>query len=295
MALDAFLDYLKVERNYSKHTLEAYGKDLSDFTGFCEQGDGVLVAAAQYIHIRSWIVALSQQGVSNRSINRKVSSLRAYYRFLRKIGQRTDDPLVKHRALKVAKQVEVPFSQQEMDAVLLQIDYGEGFTGARDKAMVELLYGTGMRRAELIELRLSDVDFSGRTLKVLGKRNKERLIPILDTLSQTLSEYLKYRNQLATLEANEYFFLLESGKKIYPNLVYRTINKYLGEVSAKVKKSPHMLRHTFATHLLAQGADINSVKELLGHAGLAATQIYTHQGIAELKKVHRSAHPRNKG
>jgi len=295
MSLSAFISYLELEKNYSKNTILAYQKDIESFAGFCkEHHDAVNLEDVSYPLIRSWIVDLSDQGVSNRTINRKISSLQAYYRFLLKIGEITVSPLVKHRALKTEKKIEVPFSEKEMESVLSEIPFEDDFEGERDKLIIELLYATGMRRTELVNLKIQDLDLTGHQLKVLGKRNKERIIPLLHTTVRQINTYLDKRSELQSRSDSSYLLLTKDGLKIYETLVYRTINKYFSLVSPKVKKSPHILRHTFATHLLNRGADLNSVKELLGHSSLASTQVYTHNSIAELKKVHWKAHPRNK-
>ena len=293
--MQAFTSYLKLEKNYSDHTVKAYGRDLDTFMSFCRDNyDETDIDAVGYPMIRSWIVSLSNEGVSNRSINRKISSLQAYYKFLLKIGEITASPLAKHRALKTEKKVEVPFSESEMELILTEIPFEEGFEGERDKLIVELLYTTGMRRAELVNLKLADIDLAKNALKVLGKRNKERIMPMLPSTVRQIKAYLELRTGLEHAHETPYLFLTKEGLKIYETLVYRTINKYFSLVSPKVKKSPHILRHTFATHLLNRGADLNSVKELLGHSSLASTQVYTHNSIAELKKIHQKAHPRNK-
>ena len=295
MSVSAFISYLRLEKNYSQHTIKAYESDIENFADFCKQDYGERnLEKVSYPLIRNWIVALSDQGVSNRTINRKISSLQAYYRFLLKVGDITISPLVKHRALKTSKKVEVPFSETEMEAILSEIPFANDFEGERDKLIIELLYTTGMRRAELVNLKISDVDLSGQVLKVLGKRNKERILPLLPSAMEQINKYLIKRSELKNVLDSSYLLLTKDGLKIYETLVYRTINKYFSLVSPKVKKSPHILRHTFATHLLNQGADLNSVKELLGHSSLASTQVYTHNSIAELKKVHQKAHPRNK-
>ncbi|NAY92549.1 tyrosine-type recombinase/integrase [Muricauda sp. JGD-17] len=295
MSLSAFISYLKFEKNYSKHTLSAYERDIKEFSDFCKtQFDMQSIDDMDYGIIRSWIVALVDTKMTNRTVNRKISSLRSYYRFLQKIGQIKVSPLIKHRALKTKKRIEVPFSEMEMERVLSEIPFEDDFEGIRDKLIIELLYATGIRRTELVNIKLGDVDTANNTLKVLGKRNKERIIPLLPSTNVKLQDYLKHRGQLRETVDFEFLFLTKEGLKIYETLVYRTINKYFSLVSPKVKKSPHVLRHTFATHLLNRGADLNSVKELLGHSSLASTQVYTHNSIAELKKVHLKAHPRNK-
>ncbi|MBW8243807.1 tyrosine-type recombinase/integrase [Muricauda oceani] len=295
MSVSAFISYLRLEKNYSDHTIRAYQKDIEAFAQFCGAHHGEEnIEGISYPLIRNWIVELSDSGISNRTINRKISSLQAYYKFLLKVGDITVSPLAKHRALKTSKKMEVPFSENEMETILSEIPFADDFEGVRDKLIIELLYTTGIRRAELVNLRINDVDFSAQVIKVLGKRNKERIIPILTSTMAQIKNYLAKRSELEKVTDSSFLILTKEGLKIYETLVYRTINKYFSLVSPKVKKSPHILRHTFATHLLNRGADLNSVKELLGHSSLASTQVYTHNSIAELKKVHQKAHPRNK-
>lgn len=295
MTLQSFISYLSLEKNYSPHTIAAYRTDIEAFVLFCTEFHQISnIDTIDYVVVRHWIVHLVNAQVSNRSINRKMASLKAYYRFLQHIDKIEANPLAKHKALKTPKKVEVPFSETEMEAVLSQIEFGEDFEGCRDRLIIELLYTTGMRRAELINLKMGDVDTSAHLVKVLGKRNKERIIPLLPSTKELFLDYFDQRSALNSMTDNAHVFLLKSGDKIYETLVYRLINKYFSEVSLKVKKSPHILRHTFATHLLNKGADLNSVKELLGHSSLASTQVYTHNSIAELKKAHKNAHPRSK-
>jgi integrase/recombinase XerC len=294
-SLGSFISYLSLEKNYSVHTVNAYQKDIEEFTSFClEEYEMPDIDDVGYSIIRSWIVVLVNNSISNRSINRKIASLKAYFRFLQRIEKIESNPLAKHKALKTSKKIEVPFSELEMQNVLQQIYFEDDFEGSRDKLIIELLYTTGIRRAELINLKLINVDFSRNTILVLGKRNKERIVPLLQSTKQLFLSYFDKRNSLNQIFDEKFVFLSKAGIKIYETLVYRVINKYLSEVSSKVKKSPHILRHTFATHLLNKGADLNSVKELLGHSSLASTQVYTHNSIAELKKVHLASHPRNK-
>ncbi|MDT0648259.1 tyrosine-type recombinase/integrase [Zunongwangia sp. F260] len=294
MSYSHFIDYLQLEKNYSAHTVTAYKKDLKSFSEFVlaeyEEED---ISGVSYQEIRSWIVQLVDSGISNRSINRKISSLKAYYRFLLKTKQIEFSPLAKHRALKTGGKVQVPFSEIEVENVLDAVG-ADDFSSIRDKLIVELLYSTGIRRNELIELKLEDVDLRSRMLKVFGKRNKERYLPLLPSVLVTIETYLEKRIAVAGAAGVSYFLLTDSGKKLYESFVYRLINNYFSKVSGKLKRSPHILRHSFATHLLNQGANLNAVKELLGHSSLASTQIYTHNNIAELSKVHQLAHPRNK-
>lgn len=295
MSLQAFSDYLLLEKNYSKLTLKAYLNDLNAFQMFLtSEFEAGSIDDASYKQIRCWIISLVDSNILNRSINRKTSSLSTYYKFLLKTKAISINPLNKHRALKERKTIQVPFSEAEMTQVLDELHAVSDFTGLRNKLIIELFYTTGIRRIELVQLKLLDVDYSNKTLKVLGKRNKERLIPLLDSVIKSLEIYVKERNCLEGISGNSYLFVTKKGAKIYETLVYRIINDYFSKVSSKVKRSPHILRHSFATHLLNQGANLNAVKELLGHSSLAATQVYTHNNIAELKKVYSNAHPRSK-
>ena len=293
MVISEFLSYLALEKNYSKHTVKAYESDVVAFAEFCgKEFDVEDIDSVGYNMVRNWIVSLSESGMNNRSINRKIASLKAYFKFLQRIGSLEINPLVKHKALKTSKKVEIPFSEIEMDMVLSTIEYSNDFEGKRDELLIHILYATGMRRAELIQLKLYDVNFEKMTIKVLGKRNKERIIPMLPETKEKFIDYLEERKKVEEIKDGDYVFLTSSGNKFYETLVYRLINRYFRMVSSKVKTSPHILRHTFATHLLNKGADLNAVKELLGHSSLASTQVYTHNSIAELKKVHAMAHPR---
>ncbi|HET8735878.1 MAG TPA: tyrosine-type recombinase/integrase [Pricia sp.] len=295
MSLPSFLSYVSLEKKYSMHTVTAYKKDIEAFQSFCSREHELKgIDDVDYPMVRHWVVSLVDTGIANRTINRKMAALKAYYKFLQGTGRIDTNPLARHRALKTSKKVEIPFSETEMQKIVSEIEYPDDFEGMRDRLIIELLYATGMRRAELIHLKMGDVDLSTRLVKVLGKRDKERILPLLPTTVQSFNAYFKHRDILETKADETYVFLLKSGYKIYGTLVYRLINSYFSKVSSKVKKSPHILRHTFATHLLNKGADLNSVKELLGHSSLASTQVYTHNSIAELKKVHASAHPRGK-
>lgn len=293
MAFKEFLEYLQLEKKYSPHTLKAYKADLDSFAEFLLNNyDTSELQDVNYGEIRAWIVEMAGKEVSNRSINRKISSLKAYYRFLHKTGQIQASPLLKHKALKTNKKVQIPFSEAEISEVLECIDISD-FEGLRDRLIIELFYSTGIRRIELINIKISDIDREGRSLKVLGKRNKERYIPLIPSVLKSISDYLEKREEILAGD-RDLFFVSENGVKINESLVYRIINNYFSKVSGKLKKSPHILRHSFATHLLNQGANLNAVKELLGHSSLAATQVYTHNSIAELSKAHQLAHPRSK-
>lgn len=294
---NAFRDYLLKEKNYSPLTAKAYLDDLAVFEQFIQiDEDGALLQEVVYGQVRAWIMHLSVEGgLSNRSINRKVASLKAFYKFLLKAKQIEVSPLQKHTALKTEKKVQVPFSEKEMHDVVEYNDFPDDFEGLRNRLIVELFYTTGIRRAELIGLTINSYDAGSGTLKVLGKRNKERLVPVLPCTADVLRLYVGERAKLEEIQNPEMLILTVQGKKINETFVYRLINRYFSVVSAKVKRSPHVLRHTFATHLLNNGADLNSVKELLGHASLASTQVYTHSSLAELKAVYKDAHPRNRG
>jgi len=290
----AYRDYLELEKKYSPHTVLAYLNDIGFFEEFLNtEFDQESLFEVNYGQIRSWIVSLSDANVSNNSINRKMSSLKSFYKFLLKTKQIAASPLLKHKSLKTPKKIQIPFSEKEVDNVLNHIQYPEGFEGVRDKLIIDLFYTTGIRRTELIHLQIGNINYSNNTLKVLGKRNKERILPVLPIVSQQLDLYLKERARLQQIKDSSFLLLTLKGVKLNDSFVYRLINNYFSNVSEKVKKSPHILRHTFATHLLNNGADINSVKELLGHSSLASTQIYTHSSLSELKKVYGNAHPRN--
>ena len=294
MTFTSFTEYLKLEKNYSQHTVAAYENDLCSFSEFCETVyEDANIINVHYVQIRNWIVSLVEKGLQNATINRKISSLKTYYKYLLKTKQIEVSPLIKHKALKTSTKIQVPFSEKEMNEVLGSVIFENDFEGIRNKTIIEMLYATGMRRSELINLKESDIDYAAKTIKILGKRNKERIVPLLKKLETQLKEYSSQRKQV-DISKNEELFLTAKGNKMYPNLVYRLINDYFSIASTKIKKSPHILRHTFATHLLNQGADLNAVKELLGHASLASTQVYTHNSLAELKNVYAKAHPRNK-
>ncbi len=293
MPVNSFLNYLALEKKYSKHTTIAYQNDLNSFQKFCEiEYDEQSIVHVNYAQIRTWIVSLVNEKISNRTINRKISTLKSFYKFLQKTKQIEINPLIKHQALKISKKIQVPFSEKEILNVLNSIDEFRNFESVRNKLIVELFYSTGMRRSELINLKISNIDFVNETVKVLGKRSKERYIPLIKPALISLREYIEFRNDIETKES--YLLLTKKGKKIYDTLVYRIINNYFSSVSSKVKKSPHIIRHSFATHLLNEGADLNAVKELLGHSSLASTQVYTHSSLGKLKEVYNQAHPRSK-
>lgn len=293
--IQAYQEYLVKEKNYSLLTVQAYVSDIMSFQEYLNNyHEATSVENVVYPQIRSWIVILIENNISNTSVNRKVSSLKSYYKFLLKIKQITVNPLLKHKSLKTAKKIQIPFSEKELQDVFEFNSYSNDFEGIRNQLIIELFYTTGIRRAEMINLPLENVDLYQKTIKVNGKRNKERIIPLLDCTVKLIESYKLQRNHLEVIKNNEMLILSKNGNKVSESFVYRLINEYFSSVSQKTKKSPHVLRHSFATHLLNNGADLNSVKELLGHASLSSTQIYTHSSLAALKKVYQEAHPRNK-
>jgi len=292
MSLKSFFDYLEIEKKYSSNTIEAYRNDLNVFARYLsDEFDVTNINNTNYSYIRSWIVDLVNKGISNRSINRKITSLNSYFKFVLKIDLINENPLTNHKALKTQKKIQLPFSENEMLNVLDLDNYEDNFTGVRDRLIIDLFYTTGIRRIELIQLMISDLNINNKHIKVLGKRNKERIIPLIDSTINILNKYLSYRDELKSDET--FLFITNKGKPVYEKLIYRIINKYFDTISTKVKKSPHIIRHSFATHLLNNGADLNSVKDLLGHSSLAATQVYTNRSIDEIKKVFAKSHPRN--
>ena len=293
--LQAYQDYLVKEKNYSPLTVQAYLADILSFQEYITAHQEQLsLEDVSYSQIRSWIVVLVENNISNTSINRKVSALKSFYKFLLKIKEITINPLLKHKSLKTAKKVQIPFSEKELQDVFEFNEYEPNFEGIRNQLIIELFYTTGIRRAEMITLKNQHIDFSQKNIKVIGKRNKERIIPLLDCTLQLINRYKEQRNHLELISDSDVLILSKNGNKVSESFVYRLINEYFSTVSKKTKKSPHVLRHSFATHLLNNGADLNSVKELLGHASLSSTQIYTHSSLSELKKVYQEAHPRNK-
>ena len=289
--IDVFLEYLLLEKKYSPHTITAYKNDLLSFRDFLvSEYDQENLSEAHYAQIRNWVVALVGENLSNRTINRKISSLKSLYKFLLKTSQIEFNPLSQHKSLKTETRVQVPFTSKEINAVISQIEVNSDFISVRDKLIVELFYSTGIRRVELINIRVSDISLEDSTIKVVGKRKKERYVPLIDSVVQTLKKYLELKKDFSIgLDA---LFITKKGNKIYETLVYRIINSYFSTVSSKEKKSPHILRHSFATHLLNEGANLNSVKELLGHSSLAATQVYIQNSLDAIKKVYNQAYPR---
>ncbi len=291
MMIEAFLDYLRFERNYSEHTVVAYETDLRQFGDFLKSvGEELDYTNVDADLIRSWVVNLMNSSKST-SVNRKLSSLRSFYRFLMKRGKTTVNPLAKITGPKNSKPLPTFLRENDMDRLLDEISYGEGFEAVRDRMILETFYATGVRLSELVGLNDTDVDFSAMQMKVTGKRNKQRLIPFAGELAADLREYIIIRNETIP-ERSDAFFVLKNGKRMYPEKVYGIVRRNLAKVVSVKKKSPHVLRHTFATAMLNHEAELKSVKELLGHESLATTEIYTHTTFEELKKVYEQAHPR---
>lgn len=293
--LQQFKDYLLLEKKYALLTVKNYERDIIQFFNYLDiKATEFELQIIDYGSIRSWIVILIEEGISNRTVNRKIASLKAFFKFLVKVQIIESSPLLLHKKLKEPKKAQVPFSINEIENVLDQYYNHDDFESIRNYLIILLLYTTGIRRSELINLKEIDIDFENNTLKVLGKRNKERYVPLLNSVKEVLINYLELKSKRYPSYSNEYVFITKKGVKVYETLVYRVVNSYFSKASSKLKKSPHILRHSFATHLLNEGADLNSVKDLLGHSSLASTQVYTHNSIAELKKVYRGAHPRSK-
>lgn len=292
--LEAYQNYLEKEKKYSALTLKAYVGDVNVFVNYLNLcHNEIQLEEVNYSVIRGWMVLLVESGLSNKSVNRKISSLKSFYKFLLKIKEIKINPLLKHKSLKTPKKIQIPFSEKEIQNVFQVNQFSDDFEGIRNQLILELFYATGIRRIELINLKIQNVDFSNKAIKVLGKRNKERIVPLLQCTEEVLKKYIQVRGCEKKMLLNDVLILSKKGNKVSESFVYRLINDYFSTVSLKVKKSPHVLRHSFATHLLNNGADLNSVKELLGHASLSSTQVYTHSSLTELKKVYQEAHPRN--
>lgn len=293
MYKNLFLKYLHTEKRFSKHTIRSYENDIRHFSLFItNSGYNTEIQNANEKIIRSWIVSMMEKDFSSLTINRKISTLKTFYKFLIREGYTAINPMDKVTSPKPSKKIPAFVDEQHISNLLDDFSFGDDFPGIRNKTIIEMFYNTGMRLSELIELKTVDVNLMAGTLKVLGKRNKERIIPIHQSFVNTLKQYLKAKDaQYPSLQHN-YFFVTDKGNKLYEKFVYRIVNKYLKFVSTIEKKSPHILRHTFATHLLNRGADLNAIKELLGHANLSATQVYTHNTFEKLKSIYKQAHPR---
>lgn len=291
MFLEQFFKYLTYEKRYSKYTLIAYRNDIAQFQQYlATQESAILLANHQTI--RSWMVLLMEENLDPRSINRKISTLRSLYKFLIKEGAVQENPVLKIQTPKTAKKLPNFIPEEKLTNLLDQDVFGHDFAGMRDKLVIELLFGTGIRLSELIGLKTTDIHLIEKTIKVLGKRNKERIIPINQTLISLIESYIVEKNIQPSSNISNHLIVTNKGAQAYPKLVYRIVQKYLTMISTQDKKSPHVLRHSFATSLLNNGADINAIKDLLGHANLSATQVYTHNSIERLKSIYKQAHPK---
>ena len=292
-SLKGFQDYLEHERRYSDHTSAAYIKDIRQFFSFLTSvEDDILVNEVKFNQVRSWIVSLSEDNISNRTINRKISSLRSFYKFLRKKNLELVNPTDRVTALKIPKRLPAMIKEEELSRLQEVIfDGEEDYFAWRDFTIIELLYNTGIRRSELINLRLGDFSSSGRHIKVLGKGKKERIIPLNSSILSTINSYIGFRTDMKDVKTDA-FFLSDKLNEIYAKAVYNIVRNYLSLITTSKKKSPHVLRHSFATHLTNRGAELNAVKDLLGHASLAATQVYTHNSIEQLKNIYQKTHPK---
>lgn len=289
----SFIQYIKFEKRFSPHTVLAYESDLDQFFNYAKTTyETESPEEISHPMVRSWIVSMMEKQITPRSITRKITSLKTFYRFLLRNGEITTNPMQKVQAPKISKRLPVYVEEPNMKILFSEVSFGEGFVAVRDRLLMELFYATGMRLSELVNLADTDVDLNSCQVKVLGKRNKERIIPFADHLKALIRQYLDEKQNAGWTERSGSFFVEETGKPISPKKPYYIVRKYLKQVTTIQKKSPHVLRHTFATHMLNNGADLNSVKELLGHANLAATQVYTHNTIEKLKKVYKQAHPR---
>jgi len=288
MLKDKFIEYISSEKRFSEHTIKSYSSDISQFHDYLSLEFDITnkVEDISFQLIRSWIASLLECGINARSVNRKISTLRTYFRFLLREGVLQENPILRLIPPKSKKRLPVFIEEDQIEDLLNNVEFEKGYDGERNKLIIEMFYVTGIRLSELINIKIESIDFENNVVKVLGKRNKERLIP----LSLNISNGLKYFIKNYHLE--NFLFSSLDGKKLYSKLVYRVVKKYIGKISSVNKKSPHILRHTFATHMLNNGADINAIKELLGHANLSATQVYTHNTIQKLKSVYKQAHPR---
>jgi len=287
-----FLQYLRFQKRRSRHTLAAYEADLLQFEIFLQSIGQADLSQAGKSEIRQWIIGLSEEDYSETTINRKISTLRSFYDFLRKEGRITAHPMTSIRSLKKPKRLPVFIQEKNMKMLFEDVNFSSDFSGLRDRLILELLYGTGMRLSELIGLKPSSISFAESKILVFGKRSKERWIPLHENLVQILKAYLLSIEKTLPVSNANVLILTDKGQPAYPVFVERIVKKYLTLVTTEKKKSPHVLRHTFASHLLNAGAEINSIKELLGHTSLAATQVYAHNSVAKLKQAYGQAHPR---
>ena len=288
----SFLNYLTHEKRYSTHTLIAYTKDLEQFQSFLEQFEVLEIAQAEYTHVRAFMVHFIEKKYSTRSVNRKISTLKAFFKFLSIQNPQQINPTQRIVAPKSPKRLPKFVEETNTNRLFDEIVFEHTFEGQRNRLVLTILYATGIRRAELLSLKLKDVDVYNQTIKVLGKGKKERVIPFNSFLSEALRSYLPLRNEFCTDPTNHFLIITDKSQPAYPKFIHNVVHQYLGLVSSVQQRSPHILRHSFATHLLNNGAELNNIKEMLGHSSLAATQVYTHNSIEKLKKAYNLAHPR---
>lgn len=292
MPINPFIQYLEFEKRYSAHTITAYRNDLEQFFTYLKNAYDIQSAAeVKHLYIRSWMVSLMELPVSPRSVNRKISTLKSFFRFLLNRNIVTENPMSKVFLLKTAKRLPVFLAEDKMIQLLDNLDFGTGLVAKRDKLILELFYATGIRLSELVNLKRKDVSTFNSTIKVLGKRSKERIVPVNNSVVTLIADYEKDCDAMG-FNKRDFFFITEKGSKVYSKLVYRIVNSYLSKITTIDKKSPHILRHTFATHMLNNGAELTAIKEILGHSSLAATQVYTHNSIEKLKNIYKQAHPK---
>jgi integrase/recombinase XerC len=291
--LDKFQHWLSYEKRYSNHTVKSYLNDLHQFSVYLEQNfSGISILEVKSTIIKSWIVSLMDNNLKPSSVNRKLVTLNSFYKFLIKEEILDHNPAITIKGLKKPRRIVKYLEEEEIVDILDHYDFSNPNNNFRDKLILEMLYGTGIRLSELINLKTNNIDLSGMMLKVLGKRNKERMIPINKSLENDIRSYIDQCVLVKSKNENELFFLTDKNEPLYPMYVYRVVKRYIDDIVQRTHVSPHVLRHSFATHLLNRGADINAIKELLGHSNLAATQIYTHNSVERLKKVYKQAHPR---
>lgn len=299
MLKDKYIDYLRYEKRYSAHTILAYHTDLDDFSDFLSMQYNISdLVLADHTLIRSWLISLIERKISARSVNRKLSTLKSFYKYCQKLDLIKGSPMLKVVAPRVSKPLPVFLTHDNLEHLFHEVEFDAGFEGCRDKMIITLFYATGIRRAELVQLKISDLDLDSGTLKVLGKRNKERIVPVGKNVIEEIKAYISVRDKF--ISENKHFsqnnnhslFVTSKGSPVYPRLIHNIVHHYLSVIASNSKLSPHVLRHSFATHMLDDGADLNAIKEILGHSSLAATQVYTHNTIEKLKSIYKQAHPR---
>ena len=287
MYIDKFSNYLKNERNFSHHTIKSYTKDVEQFLFFLKK-ISVNIEFSSTKDIRKWIIQNRDSGLEPSTINRKISCIRTYYKFLKRESKVSYNPLININLLKIKKRLPVFVSEKSMYDLFSKVNFSQDFKGRRDKFIIDLFYQTGIRLSELINIQITDFNIKNKTLRIYGKGKKQRIVPVLDSLITHYHNYMISRNHIKS----EFIFVTSKGDKLYPKVIYRLVNKYLGLISTISRRSPHILRHTFATHLLNRGAKLNTIKELLGHKTLSSTQVYTHNSLEKIKKIYNKSHPR---